>query len=229
MPTVIDLFTVENNGWTVRVERPDHPHSAPALLLLHGWTGDENVMWVFTRKLTGQYWMFAPRGPVKAPEGGFGWEKHTEPGLPEMVDFQPNAVRILQAMPGWVRQAGAPDDILSRPFHVMGFSQGAAMAYTLTAQHPNRVGRMAALAGFLPTAPSQPNLLTSFKGKQIYIAHGSQDETIPVETAREAVQVLEANGAQVTYCESEIGHKLSVSCLKGLEEFFSAAKTPRDR
>ena len=50
------------DGWTLRVRASDSPNPR-LLLLLHGWTGDENSMWVFARGLSPNYWIVAPRAP----------------------------------------------------------------------------------------------------------------------------------------------------------------------
>jgi hypothetical protein len=39
--------------------------------------------------------------------------------------------------------------------------------------------------------------------------------------ARRTIQLLEGAGAQVTYCESEVAHKLSADCLKALETYLT--------
>jgi predicted esterase len=58
--------------------------------------------------------------------------------------------------------------------------------------------------------------------KPFFVAHGTKDELIPLERAVQAVEQLNAAGAQVTFCEAEVGHKLSADCLRGLETFFKA-------
>jgi predicted esterase len=34
--------------------------------------------------------------------------------------------------------------------------------------------------------------------------------------------LLEQSGAQITYCEDEMGHKLSSNCLRALESYLSS-------
>jgi len=222
VPTANEIFTVESQGWTLRASAPEQPADAGPLVLLHGWTGDETVMWIFARKLAKHRWVLAPRGPVSAPEGGFGWLPHRTAGgeWPILADFQTAADQVMAALPGWLEQAGVPRAVQEKPLDLMGFSQGAAMALALAAFYPRQVERVAALAGFLP-APAGAVALTVFSGKKIYIAHGTQDETVPVSMAQESARILQSAGAQVTYCESDAGHKLSLSCAKGLEAFLS--------
>jgi predicted esterase len=57
--------------------------------------------------------------------------------------------------------------------------------------------------------------------KSFFVAHGSLDEMVNIAYARQSVQLLEAAGAQVTFCEDEVGHKVSAGCLRGLQAFFA--------
>jgi phospholipase/carboxylesterase len=103
---------------------------------------------------------------------------------------------------------------------LIGFSQGAALSSMLALLHPDRIDRLAALAGFLPEDAA--SLVTSkpLEGKKVFIAHGTRDDRVPVERARQAVEQLKQAGAQVTYCEEDVGHKLSAGCFRGLGSFF---------
>ena len=216
MQTGNEPYLIEDQGWVVKVQPPKQPERPRVLLLLHGWTGDESVMWIFTRNLPANTWLFAPRGQVISPEGGYGWLEHElAAGWPTLDQFAGPAAALINAFHAWKAEAGAPQD----PFDVMGFSQGAAMAYALGAIYPQQVSRVIALAGFMPRETGESAKYAAYKGKKVYMAHGTADKTVPVRCAQDAVQTLQQHGAQVTYCESEVGHKLSAACLRGLETF----------
>jgi phospholipase/carboxylesterase len=108
----------------------------------------------------------------------------------------------------------------SRQVDLLGFSQGAAMCVTFALAYPSRARRIGILAGFAPPgaeklAPDRP-----LEGKQIFVAHGAQDQIVRVEYARLTVEFLKSCGAEVTYCESETGHKLGAECRPALAAFF---------
>ena len=58
------------------------------------------------------------------------------------------------------------------------------------------------------------------QGKRVFVAHGNQDELVPVERARRSVELLKQAGARVTYCEHQVGHKLGAACFRSLQTFF---------
>ncbi len=212
--------TMTVGEWTLRVREPDGPGPFPAILLLHGWTGDENVMWVFASRLPKGALMIAPRGLYPAPDGGYSWQPHRQDAWPSVAGFRP-AVDALAGLLDRL-EAGLPG-ILAAGYHrpsLVGFSQGAALAYTFALAHPQRVERLAGLAGFLPEGTERLVENRPLEGKAVFVAHGAQDTRVPVERARRSVELLQKAGAQVIYCEEDVGHKLSVGCFRGLEEFF---------
>jgi len=58
------------------------------------------------------------------------------------------------------------------------------------------------------------------EGKDFFVAHGVKDETVTIDRARHSVALLEQAGARVTYCEDEVGHKVSANCVVALKNFF---------
>ena len=103
----------------------------------------------------------------------------------------------------------------------MGFSQGAAMSSLLAFLYPGRVRKLGILAGFVPSGLDALAEQRPLAGKPVFVAHGTRDETVPIERAHASIRILEKAGAQVTYCEDDVGHKLSITCLHALRKFFA--------
>jgi phospholipase/carboxylesterase len=208
------IITVDN--LVMRVHRPDGMGPFPVLLMIHGWTGDENSMWVFAQRLPKNALLVAPRGLYSSISGGYSWYPKLSQPLPWFDDFTLAVEKLFDTVSVKYFPAG---DFSS--LHLVGFSQGAALAYTMAIHQPERVASLAGLSGFLPDGASawlQPGRL---KGLPAFIAHGTQDERVPIERARAAVAQLEQAGAKVIYCEDDVGHKLSAKCFHGLEAFYT--------
>lgn len=213
MQTPNEPYTILDRGRIVRIQKPEQP-GGRVLLLLHGWTGDENVMWIFTRSLPKDFWIFAPRGPVQSPEGGYGWANARTNGFEQFEELSTVASSLMRDVDAWIEDFNIPPGQVN----LMGFSQGAALSYAVLINHPARISRTAALAGFIPQGVEiQPG---SLSGKDVFIAHGTRDETVPVALARQSAERLEAAGANVAYCEDDVGHKLGASCSRALGTFF---------
>lgn len=216
MQTAPNTDLIEFEGWTLRVRKTDHP-SPRLLLMLHGFTGDENSMWVFARDLPSHYWIVAPRALHVAEPGGYSWRPPQDGtfGRPSLEQLRPAAEALVRLVNAY--QLSAKID--ARVFDLMGFSQGAAMSNLLAFLYPERIRKTGILAGFVPSGLDELVAQRPLAGKPFFVAHGTKDEMVPVERARASIEILEQAGAQVTYCEDEVGHKVSLTCLRALKDF----------
>lgn len=225
MQTAIDTELIQFEDWTLRVRTSQNPEKL--LLLIHGLSGDENSMWVFARDLPGHYWMIAPRAPHSAEQGGYTWRplspSDSSPasglrfGLPSLDQLRPSAEALIRLVDAYQLSAG----IEASDFDVMGFSQGAVMCNTLAFLYPQRIRKAGILSGFVPDGLEEFVPQRPLEGKSFFVTHGTKDETVTINHARASIEILEQAGAHVTYCEDEVGHKVSVNCLTALKNFFA--------
>jgi phospholipase/carboxylesterase len=217
--TATDTELINFNGWTLRVH-PSQSSNPRLLVMIHGWTGDENSMWVFTRGLSPDYWIVAPRAPHTAEPSGYSW-RPLQPGtwgMPSLEQLYPAAEGLICLMDEYT--ASVKFEALT--FDVMGFSQGGAMVNVLGMLFPQRIQKMGVLAGFVPAGLDEHIAKKALAGKNVFVAHGTKDEMVTVERARASMGLLEQAGADITYCEDEVGHKLSKDCLRALEVYLSS-------
>ena len=200
--------------WVYRAKQPEGNGPFPVILLLHGWTGDENSMWVFTPRLPENRLLIAPRGLYPASQWGYAWH----PALntwPSLQHFDETVNALLEFLTPTRFPAADFSEL-----HLVGFSQGAALAYAFTLSHPERIASLAVLSGFLPEAVVIEPSSSRLSGLPVFITHGSKDILVPVDRARQAAELFDLVGAKVTYCEHDVGHKLNASCFRGLEIFY---------
>jgi phospholipase/carboxylesterase len=214
--TLINTELIEFEGWTLRV-LPARTKKR-LLLLIHGYTGDENSMWVFAQGLSSHYGMIAPRAPHSVETGGYSWRPLllSDFGKPTLDQLRVPAEALIRLVDAYQASTGVD----ASTFDVMGFSQGAVMCNVLSFLYPERIRRAGILAGFIPAGLETLISNHPLEGKHIFVAHGTRDETVTIDRARESIDVLEQAGATVTYCEDEIGHKVSVRCLTALKNYF---------
>lgn len=195
-----------------RSRLPDAESVPPAVVLVHGWLGNENVMWAFESALPPGAAVFSPRAPVEA-EGGYGWWVERDDadglrhGLAALREFIMALPRVYAIDPARLA--------------LVGFSQGAAVSAALLLSEPGLVRGVALLAGFLPEVAhgwAAPGLLA---GKRVFITHGLKDEIVPVVEARRARETLSSAGAYVTYSEHPVAHKLSPPGLRELRRWLT--------
>ena len=214
-----DTYTIFENGWITRI-RPSLNHAKPEkiLLLLHGWTGDEHSMWVFTSKLPEDYWLIAFRAPIKTPLGGYGWVNPIPGVWPKLSEFKNRVDEVFNHLNFLNKYLS----ISPKEVDLMGFSQGGAMAYSFALLYPQLVQKAAILSGFLPIVDLPISEENYADNNQFLITHGKMDEIIPVDKAREAADYLNQLGVSTKYCEEEnIGHKISATCHRTVQQFFT--------
>lgn len=207
---------VEVNGWHFRIQSPESKRSDQrVMLLLHGYQGNENVMWILTKPLPEDYLLIAPRAPIQHGDDQYVWHE-IAPHWPDIHTYQQLGEQLLTRVDQWLDE----HEVKTREFDLMGFSQGAVLAYALAILQPERINRVAALAGFIPSSWMDQIDGKPLEKKPFFIAHGTRDDIIPIQKARRAATWFKENGAQVTFCEAEIGHKLSANCFNDLGSFF---------
>jgi len=194
----------------VHIPKSNGPH--PTLVMLHGLKGTEDVTWVFARAAGPEWLIVSPRAPIPA-EDGYSWNELDEEGKTDQTSFHTG----LEALKKFIDRL--PEAYPVDPKHIvlLGFSQGAAIAYTFATTHP--VTGVAALAGFVPKQIAEN--LPPLHGLPVLMLHGTKDETIPIDIARKNRDQLTVAGATVTYQESEVGHKVSNAGIAELKRWLA--------
>ncbi len=183
--------------------------------MLHGHLGNENVMGPFIKTIPDSYCIITPRAPIKLGEDQYSWHD-IQPQWPKPSYYKQVADQLLSRL----EEMGQDQELGLYPIDVMGFSQGAVLAYSLVLFYPERMERIASLSGFIPHSWQKDYSDRNLEGKKMFIAHGKRDEVVPISSARKAAEWLTKLGASVTFCESNTGHKIGVNCVLEMEKFF---------
>ncbi|NMC52674.1 MAG: hypothetical protein GYA48_03460 [Chloroflexi bacterium] len=211
-------YTLLENGWIYRVREPETEPSHRVIILVHGWTGDENSMWAFSHSLPKNAWLIAPRGMVTASPTGYGWTQTDLQSLSPIEQLSRPASEFRHHINALLHFLKVSTDTVS----LAGFSQGAALIYTLLHLYPDWIEKAACMSGFLPpTSGRDSGNLSTFKG-QVLITHGSEDRMIPVQEAWRAAYALKKAGISVETIIEPTGHKLGPDGARGLKQFFDS-------
>ena len=205
--------------WTIKYHPPILLGAAQVIFLIHGWTGDERSMWVFANQFPKNAWLIAPRAPFPSTSnehGGYSWVANRSDGFSKYSEFMPAKkafAELLDLLPTHL-------DVDLSKIAMVGFSQGAAFNFAFALHAQYEFSKMAALSGFFPDGSEAQARKMAYCDKSVFIAHGKQDETVPIKYARQARDMLKTTGARIEYCESDVGHKLGANCFTQLRSFF---------
>ncbi len=133
-------------------------------------------------------------------------------------EFQTAAKQLDEAISTWKSTFHLPE----QKFDVAGFSQGSVMALTYALTYPDKIHRAAGISGFLPADTPQWIQGEPLAGMPVYVAHGTEDQTVPYERAQQVERWMKQLGASLTFCEAAVGHRISAACFRSFAEFFAA-------
>ncbi|HEX9925481.1 MAG TPA: dienelactone hydrolase family protein [Anaerolineae bacterium] len=179
----------------------------PAVVMVHGWGGDESVMWIFKQVVPKGVAIITPRAPIALDEGGTIWFQRDGQGLQKAM------TRLEHFL------AGLPDVYPIEPERLLliGFSQGAAVINSLVMTRPLTVSGVASLSGQLPKEIDEQSQIDSLAGLPVFIAHGAEDDTIPLSEAQRIRDAYTRLEAEVTYEEYRVGHKMNSQGMNDLK------------
>ena len=223
LPPNVNWLDQENEtGLIHTIHLPDEAslrNPAPVVIMVHGWAGNETATWPFAQTIPENVAIIAPRAPLHLEAESYIWFEYGPERLkPEPTLFQ-NAIAKLAY---FIQRL--PDLYPINPDHLilLGFSQGAMMVNAFTLVHPKQVSGVVSLAGLIAEPPNfqpNPNFLADLP---VFIAHGIQDKTVPLNYAQQARQTYTDLGAKVTYGEYAVGHKMNREGLKDLKAWMAS-------
>jgi len=192
------------------------PH--PAIVALHGWGASAlDLLGLAPHLCDGRFLVICPQGQVEVPIGpeatGYGW-------FPLSMGGPPNVPAILAAseeLRAFLDLVLARYPIDRNKLIVLGFSQGGVMAYSLALGEPLRFAALIAISSWLPQElAAAASTAVASQCPPTLIQHGSADQLIAVERARESVETIRSLGYPVTYREYDMGHEISPRSLMDL-------------
>jgi len=105
-----------------------------------------------------------------------------------------------------------------------GFSQGGAIALQAGLRHRERLAGIVALSTYLPLEDSlDREAAAANKRTPIFMAHGTQDQVIPVQLAEASKRALEQRGYDVAWQTWPMPHSVCAEEVEELGGFFIRA------
>ena len=191
----------------------------PTVVAMHGYGADAHDLLGLAPALRdGQVLMLCPQGEIELSIGGgrkgYSWFPFT-PGMKVDLDVVNAFSAASDRLSRFVDQAVERLPIDPERLVVAGFSQGGVMAFDQGLRRPTRYAGVAALSTWLPeplveTLPKLPEQ----EGLPVLVVHGTDDQNLPLEQARETREALRPFGVSLTYREFAMGHEIRPEALR---------------
>src|SRR5215213_3011005 len=207
------------NSLPVRTFLPtgyEHNYAYPLIVLFHAHGGsDEQVLRLAPRISRRNCLYLSLRGPAalnsRDDDGlpAFGW------GGPGEHDAQLGEY-LLKA----VEQTRREFHIHSERVYLAGVAEGAAVAYRMALQLPQRFAGVISINGTLPRPAEGPLFRDDqVKDLRVLIAHGAANEVVPLELARRDFLALYGAGADVLLSTYPCTHPVHPNMLRDVNRW----------
>ncbi len=156
--------------------------------------------------------LVAPRGPFPLADGTAAWFGADQDGGPDPEQLAAG----LDAVDAAVADACTTHTTSPERVVLGGFSQGGAVALAWALRRgalgrgtAPRLAGVVCVAGWLPDADGLDLDLSAAVDVPFLVAHGHDDEAVPLPMGRSVVRVLERSGWTVTFVGGDHGHELA--------------------
>ncbi|HSY61687.1 MAG TPA: dienelactone hydrolase family protein [Cytophaga sp.] len=202
--------------------------NAPIIILLHGYGSNETDLFELANGLDQRFITFSIRAPFKGSEIGYSWYD---------LEFLPNKqvtcnysqlkeskAKILS----FISHACSAYKADSTKVFLMGFSQGAIMAYDIALTNPKKINGAMVLSGRLLEETQKTKLdAASISKLKFFIAHGFSDNIIDIKEAEKANEFLKSkNIKDVVYKNYEMPHSISGGELNDIKKWLVKQISP---
>ncbi|MEI7502876.1 MAG: hypothetical protein WCJ61_06295 [Paludibacter sp.] len=188
----------------------------PLLLLMHGVGSNEQDLFSLTQYLPDNYLIISARGPFTISPNSFSWfQVSFATGVPVISYAQAEESRntIIQ----FIESLKTQFHFNENEIYVGGFSQGGIMSYSVGLTRPDLIKGIAVMSGrLLKEVKPQIALSDKLSNLKVYISHGTSDNVLSIEYAREANAYLKTINISPTFNEFEGGHTITNEMLVGL-------------
>jgi phospholipase/carboxylesterase len=191
---------------------PNYPY--PLLVYFHGHGGNEKQVLSLAPQISRRNYVgIALRGPLALGPGdegepGFSWDSES---------LSDSAIEdyVFRA----IVQTRRRFHIHSERIFLAGFWEGAAMAYRLALNYPEKFGGMIACNGVMPRRGCPLFRLDQLRGLRVHIGHGTANPLVPVSLARRDFRLLYTAGLPVKFRTYTTTHRLHSDMLRDVDQW----------
>ena len=205
---------------------PIESEKPPVLVVLHGYGADEHDLMPIAESVAAgsRFLIISVQAPIALPPG-YAWYhlEQTEMGIvPDDLSRHESEDLLAHSLRSIIEQEGGdPERVV-----LMGFSQGAAICYSLLTvyqleNYGLKVQAAIMMSGYLPRDILGPLSRKQFDGFPFFISHGEFDDLVPSMAMNEAETLLTQQGAHVTARMYAAGHRVLPETVSDITKWLS--------
>jgi phospholipase/carboxylesterase len=193
----------------------------PLLILLHGYGSNKEDLFSFADELPDELLIVSAQAPLSIGNGGFAWYSINFDDINGKFSDLKEAKQSIDEIADFIEEIKIKYNTNPDKTFLLGFSQGAILSYSLSFFHPDKIQHILALSGYINTALLPKNISSEIK-TDYYCSHGSVDQVLPVEWARNSKPFLDNLGFQNEYSEYNVGHGVAPQNFYSFKKWIEA-------
>lgn len=179
----------------------------PLLLLLHGYGSNEEDLFSFATELPDDYYIVSARAPFDMMYGSYAWYAINFDADENKFSDIEQAKQSRDLIAVFIDELVANYAIDTDDVTLIGFSQGCILSYAIAVSYPEKVQRVVAMSGYFNEQIATDTFKNNdVSGLKIFASHGSVDQVVPVDWARNSIPKLKEFGVDIIYKEYPVGH-----------------------
>ena len=199
---------VNNTLSLQHITRPSSlTENAPVLIMLHGYGSDENDLFSFASELPEVLFIISVKAPYQLQPYGNAWYAINFDADKGKWSDNEQAIQSRDLIATFIDEAVETYPVNKNNVTLLGFSQGTILSYAVALTYPEKVKNIIALSGYVNQDILPENIKEKDHSKlDFYCSHGSVDQVIPVDWARQTAPFLKSLNIKHQYAEFPVGH-----------------------
>ena len=188
----------------------------PVIILLHGVGSNKEDLFSFANQLPEKYLVISAQAPITLGGNCFAWYPvDFSTGKPVFNFEQEESSR--HTIIEFIEQLKKKFSLNEKEIYLCGFSQGAIMSYSVALTRPDLVKGIAVMSGrLLEEIKSKIARKEKLQYLKVFISHGLNDNTLPINYAKSADAYLKTLNIIPTFKEYRASHEINSEMLNDL-------------
>lgn len=196
--------------------------NAPLLIMFHGYGSDENDLFSFATELPEELLIISVRAPYSMQPFGNAWYAINFDAEKGKWNDNEQAKSSVELISIFIDEATKAYNVDTNNVTLLGFSQGSILSYAVALTYPEKVKNIVALSGYINQDILPENLDNkNYSHLDFYCSHGSVDQVIPPDWARQTQPFLNGLNIKNTYSEFPVGHGVAPHNFYEFKEWLS--------
>lgn len=190
------------------ITRPSNlSENAPLLIMLHGYGSDENDLFSFASELPEELFIVSVRAPYPMQPFGNAWYAINFDADRGKWNDEEQAVASRDLISTFIDEVTAHYPVNKDNVTLLGFSQGCILSCAVALNYPDKIKNIVGLSGYIYHDILPDNIQEKeYSNLDFYCSHGSVDQVIPVDWARQTPNFLKSLNIKHVYSEFPVGH-----------------------